>query len=86
MIVHVLFGKRKDTYPGQQSLEALACMTGNDKNLLYLRRELAKHAKSGEFEKLEIVGLVVDTDKMMNMLRLDHSSDDFTIQSDIDRI
>lgn len=70
MLLYVLFGQRKCDYPGQYSMEALACMDeiGQSDNPEYLEGELAKYDQSGEFDRLSIVGLSVSEEAIRNVL------------------
>lgn len=71
MLVLVLFGQRKETYPGEYGPECLAVMSGydNDENPGYLRQEQAKHEESGEFEALHVIPLNVVEARIMEILR-----------------
>jgi len=59
MDLHVLIGQRKESYPGQYSLEALAVIDeiGDSENPDYMRDELRKQTESGEFDALAVVRL-----------------------------
>ncbi|HCA5886585.1 TPA: hypothetical protein MXS07_006234 [Pseudomonas aeruginosa] len=70
MKLFVLFGQRKCDYPGQYSMEALACMdeNGHSDNPEYLEGELAKYDQSREFDRLSIVGLSVSEEAIRDVL------------------
>lgn len=61
MKLFVLFGHRKEDYPDQHGLEALACATqaDTDENPDYLPEQLEKYQASREFGGLGIVQLEV---------------------------
>lgn len=71
MELYILFGQRKERYPGEYGLESLACMTSydNDGNPDYLPEEKAKYDKSGEFERTEIITLNVQESAILDILR-----------------
>jgi len=57
MKLYVLFGQRKNSYPGQHGLEALACFTEYDAdvNPSYMTDALERYRKNGCYEGLDIV-------------------------------
>lgn len=62
MKLHILFGQRKCSYPGEYAPEALAVHDDNARsdNPDYLDEELEKCKESDEFTSLEIVTVEVD--------------------------
>lgn len=71
MKLYVLFGQRKERYPGEYGPEALACFTeyDYDGNPDYLPSEKEKHDNTGDFENTCIVELVVHTPSLMRLIR-----------------
>lgn len=71
MKLHILFGQRKETYPGEYMPEALAVMDeyGQSDNPGYLDGEKTKALTSGEFENVVVVTVDVNGAKIMEMLR-----------------
>ena len=71
MKLHILFGQRKETYPGEYMPEALAVMDeyGQSDNPGYLDGEKTKALTSGEFENVVVVTVEVNGAKVMEMLR-----------------
>ena len=70
MKVKVLMAQRKENYPGQYDLEALAVMSeaDEDANPDYLPDTLESNRETGEFEALAIVTLEVDRKAITNIL------------------
>jgi hypothetical protein len=62
MELFVLIGQRRENYPGEYGMEALACATEYDMdgNPDYLPEEKEKYEASDEFEALAIATLNVD--------------------------
>lgn len=71
MKLFVLFGQRKESYPGEYAPEALACMDecGMDDNPAYLEGEHQKYKDTNEFESLAVIPFEVDGAKVMEILR-----------------
>ena len=71
MILHILMGQRKESYPGQYGPEALAVMDehGQSDNPDYLAEEKAKHVHSGEFESLAVIDFKTSHEAIMAVLR-----------------
>lgn len=71
MKVPVLFGQRKERYEGEYAPECLAVMSETDDsdNPDYLRDEKRKADESGEFERTEVITLVVSWNDVMARLR-----------------
>lgn len=61
MDLFVLIGQRKERYKGEYAPEALAVIDeyGNDENPDYMRDELHKQTKSGDFSALAVLHLSV---------------------------
>lgn len=70
MKILILMGQRKEDYEGQYAPEALACMSeyDNSDNPDYLREQRDMHAKSGEFDALQVVTLNVDGRSILDAL------------------
>ena len=66
MKLYVLMGHRKEQYPGQYAVEALAVMdeNSNDDNPEYLQNTLQEHRDSNEFDALAVVCLRVKNDSI----------------------
>jgi hypothetical protein len=62
MKIHVVVAQRKCAYQGEYGIEAIACMSEYEysDNPEYLKGELVKARKSGEFDSVEIVELDVN--------------------------
>lgn len=71
MKLFVLFGQRKESYPGEYAPEALACIDecGMDENPAYIEGEHKKHRDSDEFEAIAVITLKVNGAKIMEILR-----------------
>jgi hypothetical protein len=71
MILHVLMGQRKESYPGQYAPEALAIIDeyGHSDNPDYMAAERAKQTATGEFESLAVLDLDVSGPAIMAHLR-----------------
>lgn len=71
MKLHVLFGQRKEHYPGEYMPEALAVMDefGQSDNPEYLDGELKKAVATDEFESVVVVVMEVNGAKVMELLR-----------------
>lgn len=71
MKLHVLFGQRKERYPGEYMPEALAVMDefGQSDNPEYLDGEMKKAVANDEFESLVVVVMEVNGAKVMELLR-----------------
>lgn len=70
MKIKVLMAQRKERYPGEYDLEALAVMTeaDEDANPDYLPDTLESNRSTGEFDALSIVTLEVDRNAIMSIL------------------
>ena len=71
MKLHILFGQRKERYPGEYMPEALAVMDeyGHSDNPEYLDGEMGKAVATGEFESVVVVTMEVNGAKVMELLR-----------------
>lgn len=71
MKVYVLFGQRKESYPGQYAPEVLASIDefGNDENPDYMIDEEKKAVATGEFESVVVIPLEVNQAQIMARLR-----------------
>lgn len=71
MKLHILFGQRKERYPGEYMPEALAVIDeyGHSDNPEYLDGEKSKAIATDEFENVVIVTMEVNGAKIMEMLR-----------------
>lgn len=71
MKISILIAQRKQSYPGQYGLEALACMTEHDieENAEYLSDALESNRQSGDFESLAIVTLDVREGEVRKILQ-----------------
>jgi len=59
MTIFVLFGQRKEDYPGQfapEALEVISCY-GHEENPEFLEEKLAEYTKTEEKEKAELARL-----------------------------
>lgn len=67
----VLFGQRKERYPGQYAPEAIACIDeyGNGDNPDYMEEQREKAIGSGDFASVIVVTLRVDGEKIAEALR-----------------
>lgn len=71
MNLYVVFGQRKESYPGEYGVEALAVMTEYDAeaNESYLDEKVAEYRASNEFENVQKVCLNVSEKEIMKLLR-----------------
>lgn len=71
MKLFVIFGQRKERYPGEYAPEALDCIddVGQSDNPDFLEGKMAEYTKSNEFESLVVVPLEFSQDALMKMLR-----------------
>lgn len=71
MKVYVIFGQRKESYPGQFGLEALVCMSEheNEENSSYLPDTLQEKRDSDEFSSVAIVTLEVNATSIRKILQ-----------------
>lgn len=71
MDVFLLIAQRKETYPGEYAPEALECMDeyGYSENPEWLDEKKAAAQATGEFERVEIMRLAVDSRAIMRILR-----------------
>ena len=71
MILHILMGQRKESYPGEYAPEALAVMTeyGQDENPEYMAEEKKKYRDSGEFESIAVIDFDTSDKAIMAVLR-----------------
>lgn len=75
MKLYVLFAQRKCSYPGEFAPEALEVMDefGYDVNGQWLHEKLEKYKKEDStIERIEIVTIEVDSDKINNILNPKH--------------
>lgn len=73
--LYVLFAQRRCSYPGEHAPEALEIMDefGYDDNGTWLHEKLAEHKKNDStLERLEIVKVEIDYDKIISILNPDH--------------
>ena len=70
MKIHILFGLRKQSYPGQYAPEALEVMDeyAMDDNLDYLKDKSEEYKKSDEFQSLRIFEIKVDQNRILDVL------------------
>lgn len=71
MDVFLLMGQRKESYPGEYAPEALECMDeyGYSDNSEWLHDKKTAAEATGEFERVEIIRLAVDSRAIMRILR-----------------
>lgn len=71
MTILVLFGQRKEQYPGQYAPEVIAAVSefNNEDNPDYMISEKARSDNEGEFESTEVIQIEVDTNTIMSRLR-----------------
>lgn len=71
MKLYVLFGQRKENYPGQYAPEALECIDewGMEDNGAWIGDKKREFEATGEFESLVIVPLEMDGAALMQRLR-----------------
>lgn len=71
MELFVLFAQRKERYPGEYGLEAVAVATEHDlgENESYLEAQKAKADADSEYEATAIVRLKVDGHRILQLLR-----------------
>lgn len=71
MKLHILFGQRKERYPGEYMPEAWDVMDeyGHSDNPEYLDGEKDKLVATGEFESVVVVTVEVNGPKVMELLR-----------------
>ena len=72
MTIHVLFGQRKCSYPGEYAPEPLAVSSDiiDDDNPDYMAGELEKAKASGEYESVRIISFDVDADEIDRLLSI----------------
>lgn len=70
MKIFVLMGQRKCRFDGEYAPEALACMDefGDSENPDYLEGERLAAENSGDFDRLSVVTLNVNSDSIMATL------------------
>jgi hypothetical protein len=71
MKLFVLYGQRKERYPGEYAPEALTVIdeAGESDNPQYMQDEKSKAIATGEFESVVVVTLELNGGKIMEMLR-----------------
>lgn len=71
MLLHVLMGQRKESYPGEYGPEALAVIDefGQSDNPDYMAGELAKYRATDEFEGIAVIDLEVSQSAILAILR-----------------
>lgn len=71
MLLHVLMGQRKESYPGEYAPEALAvldeCVQSDNPD--YMAGEKAKYDASDEFESVVVIDLEVSQAAILAILR-----------------
>lgn len=70
MIIHVLFGQRKCSYPGEYAPEVLEAVDENtqDENPEYMKKKVDEHQSSKDFTALRVLQIVVDSDEIDRLL------------------
>jgi len=70
MNILILFGQRKESYPGQYLPEALAIIdeTGNEDNPDYMKEEFEKHKGYNDFDALKVITISISDDKLNKAL------------------
>ena len=69
--LHIIFGQRKESYPGEHAPEALdiADECTMDENPEWLLERQGYHQKDPSFESVKIVKIVVPLESIMSILR-----------------
>ncbi len=70
MKIHILFGQRRCSYPGQYAPEALACMddAGYSENPDYLDSLKQKHEQDSDFVAVQVITVEVDDNEVDSRL------------------
>lgn len=71
MILKVLMGQRKESYPGEYAPEALEVMTEYDfsENESWILDKFDEQKKEKHWENLRIIDVKIDDKALMNILR-----------------
>lgn len=71
MYLYVVFGQRRENYPGELGPEAISVIDefGHDENPTYIETERSEAAGSGDYENVVVARLDVSQDAIMTLLR-----------------